>query len=169
MHLDPTVFKGIVALDMEGGMGKDNKLPWHLPEDLKQFKAKTFHQPMVMGRKTFESFEKPLPGRLHLVLTRDRDYHYPHPDVKIFHDPRALLSFANGFGGTVWFIGGANIFSLFHDFIDEYHITEIQSTYDTDVKFPISKQDLLADYRLKHSKHGEHEGIHFHINTYVRD
>lgn len=168
MYLDPTVFKGILAVDKDGGMGKDNDLPWHFPEDLKQFKRKTFNSPMIMGRKTFESFEKPLPGRLHMVLTRDKSYTYDHPDVKVFYDIRSLLAFANGFGGDIWVIGGPEIFRLFHDYIQEYHITFIEDIFVCDVFLHLSEQDLLEEFQIVGRTSLRQGDINYHFTQYVR-
>ena len=73
--LQPTLISLIVAMAQNGVIGRGNALPWRLPEDLKRFKESTLGKPILMGRKTFESIGRPLPGRANLVLTRDRDWH----------------------------------------------------------------------------------------------
>ena len=72
----------IVAMDEDGVIGRDNALPWQLPDDLKRFKALTLGKPILMGRKTFESIGKPLPGRTNLVLTRSRDWRHEGVDSR---------------------------------------------------------------------------------------
>lgn len=81
----------IVARSENGVIGKDNRLIWHLSDDLKQFKALTMGHPIIMGRKTFESLPKVLPGRVHYVLTGNKDYRAPE-GVLLFHDVKSLLS-----------------------------------------------------------------------------
>lgn len=168
MRIEPTRIRGILALDANGGIGVNGRLPWTIRKDLFHFKQKTMGKPMVMGRKTFESFENPLPGRLHLVLTRDTDFTCHHPDVKVFYDPRSLMSFVNGFGGTVYVIGGAEIFRLLHHYIDEYILTEIQSTFEVDTHFHMPHDEFMQEYELVDSIHEQEHEHHFYINTYVR-
>ena len=98
----------VLARADNGVIGRGGKLPWHLPADLRRFKALTMGKPMVMGRKTFESFPAPLPGRRHIVLTRDRDWHAEGAEVA--HTPEKALALA---GEVVAVIGGAEVFALF--------------------------------------------------------
>jgi dihydrofolate reductase len=111
----------ILARAENGVIGRDGKLPWHLPADLKRFKALTMGKPMVMGRKTFESFPAPLPGRRHIVLTRDRDWSAPGAEVAYSVD--AALALAGD--GDVAVIGGAEIFALFTPLADRVELTEV--------------------------------------------
>src|SRR5512147_2535664 len=92
-----------LARARNGVIGRDGKLPWHLPADLKRFKAQTMGKPMIMGRKTFESFPSPLPGRRHIVLTRDTGWSAAGAEVA--HTPEAALALAGG--GDIAVIGGA--------------------------------------------------------------
>src|SRR6185295_4887276 len=79
----------IVAAADNGVIGRDNALPWHLPDDLKRFKQLTMGKPIVMGRRTFESIGKPLPGRQNIVVTRDTNYH--REGVAVVHDVEGAL------------------------------------------------------------------------------
>jgi dihydrofolate reductase len=103
-----------------GVIGREGKLPWHLPADLKRFKARTMGSPMVMGRKTFESFPSPLPGRRHIVLTRDRDW--SAEGAEVVHTPEEALVLA---GEDAAVIGGAEIFALLLDRAERIELTEI--------------------------------------------
>jgi dihydrofolate reductase len=114
-----------------GVIGKDGKLPWHLPADLKRFKAQTMGTPMVMGRKTFESFPSPLPGRRHIVLTRDSGWSAEGAEVA--HTPEAALALA---GDTVAVIGGAEIFALFLDSAQRIELTEVHLDAEGDASVP---------------------------------
>lgn len=122
----------IYARAANGVIGKDGVLPWHLPADLKRFKVLTMGKPMIMGRKTFESFPKPLPGRRHIVLTRARDWSAEGAEVA--HDPDAAV--ALGGTGEVAVIGGAEVFRLFLPQCVRVELTEIHADFDGDVMMP---------------------------------
>ena len=110
----------IVARALNGVIGRDGKLPWHLPDDLKRFKALTMGSAMVMGRKTFESLPGLLPGRRHIVLTRDPTWRAQGADVAL--DAKDALKLADG---PVSIIGGADIFRLFLPLADRIELTEV--------------------------------------------
>ena len=129
-----------------GVIGRDGKLPWHLPADLARFKRETMGRAMVMGRKTFESFPAPLPGRRHLVLTRDQGWSADGADVA--HTPDEALALA---GGDAAVIGGAEVFALFLDRADRVELTEVHAAPDGDVVVPaftgwreIAREDFPA-------------------------
>jgi dihydrofolate reductase len=111
----------VVARARNGVIGRDGKLPWHLPADLKRFKALTMGSAMIMGRKTFDSLPGLLPGRRHIVLTRDRDWRALGAEAA--HDVDQALAVA--VGEPVSVIGGADIFGLFMPFADRIELTEI--------------------------------------------
>ena len=112
-----------------GVIGVDGRLPWHLPADLKRFKALTMGKPIIMGRKTFESFPKALPGRRHIVLTRDRDWR--REGAEVAHAPAEALALA---GGDAAVIGGAEVFSLFAP--DRVELTEVHCAPEGDAVVP---------------------------------
>lgn len=116
-----------------GVIGRDGQLPWHLPADLKRFKAMTTGKPLVMGRKTFESFPAPLPGRRHIVLTRAGDWRADGAEVA--HDPDAALVLA-GDVPEVAVIGGAEVFALFLDQADRIELTEVHQAPHGDAVVP---------------------------------
>jgi len=128
----------IVAVADTGVIGRDNGLPWHLPEDLKRFKRLTIGKPIVMGRKTYASIGKPLPGRHNIVVTRDPNY---RPEgVTVVHDPDAALRAAEGGpGGTtteIMVIGGAELFRLFLPRAGRIHLTRVHGDIAGDVMWP---------------------------------
>lgn len=139
----------IYARAANGVIGRDGALPWHLPADLKHFKALTMAKPMVMGRKTFDSFPAPLPGRRHIVLTRDRDWRADGAEVA--HSVDQALALAGE--GDVMVIGGAEVFALFQPLADRIELTEIHRDYDGDAIVPppgpqwrlITREDHAAD------------------------
>ncbi|WP_061780527.1 dihydrofolate reductase [Sphingomonas sanguinis] len=118
----------ILARARNGVIGRDGGLPWHLPADLKRFKAVTMGRPMIMGRKTFDSFPAPLPGRRHIVLTRDRAWQAAGAEVA--YDVADALALAGD--GDVFVIGGAEIFDLFRDRADRIELTEIDCDAEGD-------------------------------------
>lgn len=120
----------IVAVADSGVIGRDNGLPWHLPEDLKRFKRLTLGKPVVMGRRTFESIGRPLPGRLNVVLTRDPNYR--REGVTVVHDTEAALR-AAGDVPEVMVIGGAELFRLFLPRAGRVHLTRVHADVDGDV------------------------------------
>jgi dihydrofolate reductase len=120
----------IVAVADSGVIGRDNTLPWHLPEDLKRFKRLTMGKPIVMGRKTFESIGKPLPGRLNIVVTRDANYR--REGVTVVHDVDSALRAAAGVP-EVMVIGGADLFRLFLARAGRVHLTRVHGDIDGDI------------------------------------
>ena len=114
-------------------IGRDGGLPWRIPEDLKRFKALTMGKPMLMGRKTFESFPKPLPGRRHIVLSRDAGWRAD--GAEIARDVDAALALA-GDVAEIAVIGGAQIFALLLPRADRIELTEVHRTVDGDVRMP---------------------------------
>ena len=122
----------IVARAQNGVIGRDGGLPWHLPADLKRFKALTMGSVMVMGRKTFESLPGVLPGRRHVVITRDRSWQAEGAEVA--HDVEEALRVAAAEPVSV--IGGAEIFRLFVPLADRIELTEVLADVDGDTLLP---------------------------------
>ncbi|WP_375248607.1 dihydrofolate reductase [Sphingomonas sp.] len=122
----------ILARADNGVIGVDGRLPWRLPADLKRFKALTMGRPMVMGRKTFDSFPAPLPGRRHIVLTRDRGW--TAPGAEVAHTPEEAIALAGA--GEVAVIGGAEIYALLLDRADRVELTEVHVAPEGDARVP---------------------------------
>ncbi|WP_309610274.1 dihydrofolate reductase [Sphingomonas sp.] len=122
----------IVARATNGVIGRDGGLPWHLPADLKRFKALTMGGAMIMGRRTFDSLPGLLPGRRHLVVTRDREWQAPGAEVA--HGVNEALALA-GYG-AVSVIGGAEIFALFLPLADRIELTEVAGDIAGDTLMP---------------------------------
>lgn len=120
-----------LARASNGVIGHDGGLPWRLPADLARFKAQTMGRPMIMGRKTFKSFPAPLPGRRHIVLTRDRDW--SADGAEVVHGREQALALA---GDDAAVIGGADIFALFLDIADRIELTEVHATPEGDTIVP---------------------------------
>ena len=137
----------ILARADNGVIGRDGGLPWRLPADLRRFKALTMGKPMIMGRKTFDSFPAPLPGRRHIVLTRDRGW--SAEGAEVVHSVAAALALA---GDEAMVIGGAEVFALFLDRADRVELTEVHMDADGDVGVPafagwreVAREDHAAE------------------------
>lgn len=139
--------KIIVACDENGLIGDKNKIPWHIPEDLKHFKRTTNGHPIIMGRKTWESIgKKPLHGRKNVVFTRNLSNRtvYNHRDVRFTNDIESVcLTYNEGF-----VIGGSQIYKVFMDMgkIDEIIMSCIKGTYKGDCWFPHYK-DIMKKWK----------------------
>jgi dihydrofolate reductase len=129
----------IVAMANNRAIGKDNQLLWHLPEDLKYFKRMTMGKPMIMGRKTFESIGRPLPGRLNIVVTRQQDWQFE--GVKVVHSIEAAKKLAQAQAyidgvDEVMLIGGAELYKTSIDHADKLYVTRVDADIEGDAFFP---------------------------------
>ena len=141
----------VVARAINGVIGRDNQLPWHIPGDLKRFKALTMGSVMVMGRKTFESLPGLLPGRRHIVLTRDAGW--TAEGAEVAHDVEGALVLAGSEPVSV--IGGAAIFALFEPIADRIELTEVIAEVEGDVTMP----DLRSSERWTEHDYEDHEAV----------
>lgn len=124
----------VVAHDTHRLIGRENELPWHIPEDLAYFKRVTMGKPIIMGRKTFESIGRPLPGRTNYVVTRNANY--SAPGTIVFQQIEEAVKAAEREADEVMIIGGAEIFTIALPFADRLYITRIEHTYEGDTYFP---------------------------------
>jgi dihydrofolate reductase len=122
------ILSAIVAVSDNNAIGRDNQLPWHLPEDLKFFKRTTLGKPVLMGRKTFESLGRPLPGRLNIVVSTQKNLVLPE-GVLLFHnidDAVARLEQENT--EEAFIIGGGTIYEQTMSLLDRMYITQVHTT-----------------------------------------
>ena len=128
----------IAAASANGVIGSDGKIPWYIPEDLAYFKQLTAGHTVIMGRKTFESIfkklKKPLPERINVVITRQRDYAAP-PGVEVYHDVAAAIT-AHASEPEVFIIGGGDIYSQTIDQADTLYLTHVHQTVAGETTFP---------------------------------
>ncbi len=124
----------IAAAAENNALGKDNDLLWHLPDDFKRFKKLTIGHKIIMGRKTFESFPKPLPQRTHIIITRDKDYTVPFDDCTIVHSLEAALQLVSE--EDAFIIGGGEIYKQGEAFADIIELTRVHGTFEADTFFP---------------------------------
>lgn len=127
----------IAAVAANGVIGKNNELLWHLSEDFQFFKETTMNHVIIMGRKTFESLPKLLPGREHWVVTRQRDYSPKYEGAHLFFGVEDVVAQMQS-RGTEWFyvIGGAEIYKEFLPYADTLYLTELEEAFDGDATFP---------------------------------
>jgi dihydrofolate reductase len=155
----------IVATAHNNVIGRNNELPWHLPQDLKYFKAVTLGKPIIMGRKTFESIGKPLPGRTNIVVTRQKNWNFSGVLVakniqEALEIGQAFRNEQNNLAEEIMVIGGAEIYRHSLDIADRVYLTQIDAKIDgADAYFPdlstsqwklISELPGEADASLKH-------------------
>lgn len=131
----------IVAAATNGVIGADGGLPWHLPNDFKYFKRVTMGKPIVMGRRTWESIGRALPGRLNIVLTRSKDFEAP--GATVVSSPAAAIE-AAGDAEELMIIGGGQVNGLFIDKADRVYLTRVDCEVDGDTRFPDLDPDLWS-------------------------
>ncbi|HSO58826.1 MAG TPA: dihydrofolate reductase [Paenisporosarcina sp.] len=129
----------IVVHDLNRVIGQDNKMPWHIPNELAYFKEKTMGKAIVMGRSTFESIGRPLPGRLNIVITRNTSYNAE--GVTVVHSIGEAIEVANKHHEEVMIIGGEQIFKEVLPYADLLYITKIEHEFEGDTFFPTYEQN----------------------------
>jgi dihydrofolate reductase len=124
----------------DGVIGREGKLPWSLPADLKRFRAITWGKPIIMGRKTHESLGRALPGRTNIILTRHEDYRAT--DCLIAHSPKDALALAESRGADeAVVIGGSDVFAEFLPRCERIYLTRVEGDFEGDVFFPMEILD----------------------------
>lgn len=131
------MFSIIVAVSKNNMIGKDNSIPWFIPEDLKRFKEITMGKKMIMGRKTFESLPGVLPGRKHIILTRNKDYKVDNENVEVYYDFDDLINKFKNSEEEIFIIGGSEIYNKFYKHANKLFLTEVDLEVDGDTTFPV--------------------------------
>ena len=134
----------IAAMDQNRGIGFQSQLPWSYPSDLRLFKSLTMYSGLVMGRKTFESLGKPLPGRGHYVVTRSKQ----QLPVSTFDSIASAISASNNDFKHTFIIGGAEVFAQSLHLVDVLYLTRINRVFAADVYFPELPSNLKLCYTL---------------------
>lgn len=156
----------IAAAGENNELGKDNNLLWHLPDDFKRFKALTTGHYIVMGRKTFESFPKPLPNRTHIIITRSKDYKVPE-DCFVVNDLEKAIEICPK-NETIYIIGGGEIYKQTITIADCIELTRVHEKFEADTFFP--KVDLSI-WQLTSSEFHDKDEKHkypFTFETYLK-
>ena len=157
----------IAAISENNVIGKDNKLLWHLPEDLKRFKELTTGHTIIMGRKTFESLGGILPDRKHIVLTRDMNYNIDSDWVKVVHDIEELKDYIND-DNENFVIGGALIYKQLERYTQKMYITKIYKTFEGDAYFPKINEDEWKEIEREKGLKDKKNPFDYEFITYVR-
>ena len=157
----------IVAKAKNNIIGKDNKLIWHIPEDLKRFKTLTTGHTIIMGRKTFESLGRILPNRHHIILCNDAEMNIENENVEVFEDISMLDNLIKD-EEEHFVIGGATMYKLLMPYCKKMYITEIDEEFDGDVSFP---EIDLNEWKIVERKKGlkdEKNPYNYEYVTYIR-
>ena len=157
----------IVAVAKNNVIGKDNKLIWHLPEDLKRFKRLTTGHNIIMGRKTFESLGRVLPNRKHIVLCNDAELNINDEKVKIIDDVNKLEEYINS-DEENFVIGGASIYKLLLPKTEKLYITKINHEFEGDVYFPEIKDEEWKIIEREKGLKDDENPYDYEYVTYVR-
>lgn len=165
--LQPTVPQHILSVIVAAGennaLGRDNDLVWHLPDDFKHFKKRTSGHKIIMGRKTFESFPKPLPNRTHIVITRDMDYKIPHADCIVVHSLEQALNLVED-DALAFIIGGGEIYRLGLPYADRIELTRVHGSFEADAYFPDFDE---SQWELVHQEFHPKDERHAYAFTYL--
>lgn len=155
----------IAAVAENNALGKNNDLLWHLPNDFKRFKEITSGHFIIMGRKTFESFPKPLPNRTNVIITRQEDYEYE--GCIVVSDLNKAIE-ACSKNEDIYIIGGGEIYAQSIVFADQLDITRVHHSFDADVYFPEINPDFWElTHETFHSKDEKHL-FDYTFQTFVR-
>lgn len=154
----------IVAADLKNGIGKDNQLLWHIPADLKYFKSVTIGKPIIMGRKTYESIGRPLPGRRNLIISRSGN---SIEGCEVFSSIDAALEAVKE-EQEAFIIGGAEIYRQTFGMIDQIYLTRVFSEFEADVFFPEIKPGIWELLFSTGKQIDEKSGLEFCFITYKR-
>ncbi|WP_434037000.1 dihydrofolate reductase [Formosa sp. 4Alg 33] len=156
----------IVAASENNAIGKDNQLIWHLRDDLQRFKSLTSGHCIIMGRKTFESFPKPLPNRTHIVVTNQQKYKAPHGVIVVHNMDDALDAALEDKHPYV--IGGGEIYKQALPFADRIELTRVHSTFEADTHFPELDPKVWREIQNIHHPKDENNDYAFSFITYER-
>ncbi len=141
----------IVAKAKNNIIGKDNKLLWHIPEDLKRFKSLTTGHTIIMGRKTFDSIGRVLPNRKHVILSHNPDFKVHDENVEIVHSIDEIKKYIES-DEENFVIGGAMIYSLLMPYVTKMYITEIDKNFEGDSVFPPVNHEKWKEVKRVESK-----------------
>ncbi|MFT4525171.1 MAG: dihydrofolate reductase [Bacteroidia bacterium] len=145
----------IVAVASNGIIGKDNALIWNLPDDMRHFVRSTKGHPVIMGRKTFESMDGPLPKRTNIVITRNPDY--SAEGIVVANSLTDAIKEAQKLDEDIYIIGGAEIYRLAESMCDIMHVTQVHDAFEGDSSFSIQKPEewkkINGDFHEKDDRH----------------
>jgi len=156
----------IVAVGENDAIGKDNKLIWHLSDDLKRFKTLTSGHHIIMGRKTFESFPKPLPNRTHVVISNQNNYQVPEGVIVVNSLEKAIEAAKND--SQPFIIGGGEIYKQAIEFADKIELTRVHESFEADTFFPKLDASIWKETNNTFYKKDENNDHEFSLITYQK-
>ena len=157
----------IVAKAKNNIIGKNNKIIWHLPEDLKHFKKLTTGHTIIMGRKTFESLGKPLVNRKHIIFSQNPDFKVDAEKVKVVHSLLEIQDLIEG-KEEVFVIGGAMIYNFLMPYVNKMYVTEIEKDFDGDTFFPSINSEIWKETSREKGIKDENNNLDYYFVTYER-
>ena len=157
----------IVAIANNNVIGKDNKLIWHLPEDLKRFKQITTGKNIIMGRKTFESLGRVLPNRKHIIFSQNPDFKVDDPNVEIVHSMLQIQEYIEN-DEENFVIGGAMIYNLLMPYVTKMYVTQIDKEFEGDAFFPKIDEDVWKVVERINGTKDENNNLDYEFVTYER-
>ena len=157
----------IVAKAKNNIIGKDNKLLWNLPADLKRFKELTTGHVIIMGRKTFESIGKVLPNRKHIIFSQNRDLKYDDENVEVVHSMLEIKEYIDN-DEENFVIGGAMIYNLLMPHVTKMYVTQVNKDFEGDAFFPKINEDVWEIVEEEKGLVDEESKLEFEYITYAR-
>ena len=157
----------IVAKAQNNIIGKDNKLIWHLPEDLKHFKQVTTGHTIIMGRKTFESLGRILPNRKHIVFSQNPDFKVSDENVEIVHSMLQIQEYIESKEEN-FVIGGAMIYNLLMPYVTKLYVTQIHKDFEGDAFFPRIDLDVWQEVSREKGLENEENNLDYDFVVYER-
>lgn len=158
----------IVAIGKNHVIGKNNQMLWHLPNDFKFFKTETTGHFIIMGRKTFESFPKPLPNRKHIVITQQKNYKAPEGVVVVDSLEKAIDFAKQHKQERVFIIGGGQIYALAQDIVTHLYITYVDFEMEGDAYFPIFDKKAFTSELIQKQEVDDKHAYAFEIYKHQR-
>lgn len=156
----------IAAAAENNALGKDNDLVWHLPDDFKRFKSLTSNHYIIMGRKTFESFPKPLPNRTHIIITKQKNYNAPEGCIVVNTLNDAIATAPEN--EDVFIIGGGQIYKQSINIADKIELTRVHTTVEADTFFPEIDEEIWEMVQSEFHSKDEKHAHDFTFLTYVK-
>ena len=157
------IVSAILAVSSNRVIGRGNQLPWHLPVDLARFKTLTLGHPVVMGRRTFDSIKKPLPGRENWIVTRQKDF--LAPGARVVGSVAEAIEKANSTTGEIFLIGGADLLATAWPSVNRLQLTQIHRDFEGDIFWP---EPDLSEFVETFRQNGQENGLSYSFITMER-
>lgn len=157
----------VVAKAKNNIIGKENKLVWKLPEDLKHFRKLTEGHTIIMGRKTFESLGGILPNRKHIIFSQNPDFKVENENVQVVHSLLQIQDLIEG-KEEAFVIGGAMIYNFLMPYVRKMYVTEIEKDFDGDAFFPVIDTNIWKETSREKGLKDENNNLDYYFITYER-